>query len=154
MRTTPSPSLARQVLRQLLLDALEPGTVRWGHSFLDLGPMRRERAEVGSPSGSSPGCVHVRFAAPKRSEAAGAPPVVVPPVVVRVTASLVVGCDGIWSAVRRQKVATDAPRYLGVMVVLGRASVPGTAPGSELCDCSPSRYPRWDLDLMPIRWFQ
>lgn len=79
-------------------------------------------------------------------------------------ADVLVGGDGIWSAVRRQKLTgagnggkktprplplddggavagddgaacNDAPHYLGVMVVLGRSSVPG----HPLTDCSPDR---------------
>ena len=38
-------------------------------------------------------------------------------------AAVLVGCDGIWSHVRRQRLgaADPPPRYMGVVVVLGRA---------------------------------
>ena len=95
--------IPRQALRKTLLDALPPGTVEWGK--------RLERVEeaVGAEGGSGD---HEPAVALRFSDGSVA------------RADVVVAADGIWSSVRRQLLPTDpAPlRYLGVVVVLGRAA--------------------------------
>mmetsp|Transcript_7520 Transcript_7520/g.12107 ORF Transcript_7520/g.12107 Transcript_7520/m.12107 type:complete len:466 (-) Transcript_7520:1455-2852(-) len=89
--------LPRQRLRQMLFDALVPGTVRWGHCF--------EKHEYCKSSGK----YKVYF----RVESS--------PDLFVVECDLLVGADGIWSRVRRQRIGLEPPRYLGVIVILGRA---------------------------------
>ena len=84
--------LPRQALRATLLRGLAQGTVRWGHRLAAFA----EDAEG----------VTLRFAGGGEARAA-----------------VLVGCDGIWSSVRKQRLAAAEcpPRYMGVVVVLGRA---------------------------------
>ena len=81
-----------QALRELLLGGLAEGTVQWGS---------RLQAYAEDAHG-----VTLRFAGGGEARAA-----------------VLVGCDGIWSAVRGQRLAgaDDALRYMGVVVLLGRA---------------------------------
>ncbi|MEU4510574.1 NAD(P)/FAD-dependent oxidoreductase [Nonomuraea wenchangensis] len=65
------PEIDRGVLRDLLLDSLQPGTVRWGHALRAVG-------------GPAEGPRHLRFADGTTVEA-----------------DLVIGADGAWSTVRR-----------------------------------------------------
>jgi 2-polyprenyl-6-methoxyphenol hydroxylase-like FAD-dependent oxidoreductase len=84
----------RQALRAALLRGLAPGTVTWGARFESYSEGRPEEG------------VQLTFAGGHTMKT-----------------SVLVGADGIRSAVRRQKLAVDpAPlRYLGLMVVLGIA---------------------------------
>jgi len=86
--------IPRQKLRQTLLDALRPGTVRWGHKF--------SHFKHGGAKG-----VRVHFA---EEDGKGNP--------APFEASLVVGADGIFSKVRAQMIG-DTLSYLGCVVVLG-----------------------------------
>jgi 2-polyprenyl-6-methoxyphenol hydroxylase-like FAD-dependent oxidoreductase len=84
-----NPEIDRGQLRDLLLDSLAPGTVRWGHKL--------EHAE---PLGDGRHRLHFAPGAPCAS----------------VDADLVVGADGAWSRVRR--LMSDAvPLYTGVTFV-------------------------------------
>ena len=91
--------IPRQQLRQELLDRLEPGTVRWGCNFQSY----REVAEGGDG-------VRLLFA-PNRSGLCEP----------EAEAALLVGADGIFSRVSRQRLAAEhtALEYTGVLVVLG-----------------------------------
>ncbi len=86
----------RQVLRQMLLDRLAPGTVEWGHqlaNFVDHPPAK----------GGAGGRVTLTFTSGKVVEAAA-----------------LIGADGIHSVVRcRRRPAADPPGYLGVLAVVG-----------------------------------
>lgn len=103
----------------MLLDALEPGTVFWGHHFQSYTKTECNRLKVTfseknnfSSSESEP--------SPTTSDTVG---------------DILVGCDGIWSCVREQKLKEkESARYLGVMVVLGRGSVE-----HELASTDPDR---------------
>lgn len=84
--------IPRQALRGRLLSALLPGTVQWGKAI--------------SRFDSDPGGVTLHFCD-------GSPPE---------RASLLVGADGIRSTVRSQLLGHAPLRYLGVVVILGRAA--------------------------------
>jgi 2-polyprenyl-6-methoxyphenol hydroxylase-like FAD-dependent oxidoreductase len=84
--------IPRQALRGRLLSALLPGTVRWGKAI--------------SRFDSDAGGVTLHFSdgsAPER-------------------ASVLVGADGIWSTIRAQLLGHAPLRYLGVVLILGRAA--------------------------------
>jgi salicylate hydroxylase len=109
--------LPRQALRRMLLDALRPGTVRWGCHFDSYELVR-------------PGDVVVRFSVRcaqhqlgQHAQEQGPPPPQGTQSQSSLRAGLLVGADGIWSRVRRQLLGPeDSPlRYLGLIVVLGRA---------------------------------
>lgn len=90
----------RQVLRQMLLDRLAPGTVEWDHQLLEF-------AEHPPDNGGTGGGVTLTFASGKVVEAAA-----------------LIGADGIHSVVRgRRRPAADPPGYLGVLAVVGITAV-------------------------------
>ncbi|MGW4770010.1 FAD-dependent oxidoreductase [Nocardia sp. NPDC004278] len=64
------PEVPRAALRQLLLDSLPAGTVRWGHKVIGVRPLGEGRHEAGFADGTT------------------------------VVASLLIGADGAWSRVR------------------------------------------------------
>lgn len=130
------------MVRQLLLDALAPGTVVWGANFIGY-----EEGVVGSNRALS-----VKFSIPST----GLQTTQTKPdntfnnkdnkpthyKIHEIGANVLVGADGIWSAVRRckLKIPKSLPkevntRYLGVMVILGRASI-----NHELTDCSQKKF--------------
>ena len=92
--------LPRQKLREILYDELQSGTVMWGQKFVKYDMVPEEGVQkVNVSLGGSDGTV---------TEAG--------------PFDVLVGADGIWSKVRAQMLAPSAPpRYLGVMVILGRA---------------------------------
>jgi 2-polyprenyl-6-methoxyphenol hydroxylase-like FAD-dependent oxidoreductase len=91
------PEVQRGALRQLLLDSLPDGTVRWGHKVRGVRPLGE--GEAGGSGGSGEGRYEVVFAD-------GA----------TVVTELLVGADGAWSRVR--PLLSDAtPRYTGVSYV-------------------------------------
>ena len=92
--------LPRQALRDMLYQELHAGTVRWGWKFsrFDVVPGSSPRVRVEFEEGGTEANRVEEF-------------------------DLLVGADGIWSKVRHQLMGTADPplRYLGIMVVLGRA---------------------------------
>lgn len=88
----------RQELRRLLLDRLDPDTVRWGHRFVGY-----EEHNAGDGGG-----VTVVLRTDDGED-------------VRARASVLIGADGIRSRVRRDLVGEDRTplRYLGCVVLLG-----------------------------------
>jgi salicylate hydroxylase len=145
--------LPRQALRRALLERLAPGTVRWGRRLERY--VEHEAAARGTEDGTAEAGTTQQAAAAEDGTAAADPPhSPLPPVELifegggRATADLLVGADGIFSNIRRQKLgnsnnneaaaaaaaaaddtaseeaATAAAdpyplRYLGVVVVLG-----------------------------------
>jgi 2-polyprenyl-6-methoxyphenol hydroxylase-like FAD-dependent oxidoreductase len=96
--------LPRQALRGALLARVPPSLIRWGSRLIGL------EAEAPLPGGSG-GALTLRFAGGAAARA-----------------DVVAGADGIWSVVRRLKLGgvggAEDPcplRYLGVIVILGRA---------------------------------
>ncbi|GAB2813182.1 FAD-dependent oxidoreductase [Streptomyces daliensis] len=83
------PEIDRGPLRDLLLNSLRPGTVRWGHALRSIEP-------------AEPGAGHAR--GPRRLRFADG---------TTVEADLVIGADGAWSRVRRA-VSPALPRYTGI----------------------------------------
>ena len=99
----------RQALRMALLDQLAPGTVRWSKRldrYVERPPGGGRAGEEGAGGeGERHGGVELIFEGGERE-----------------TADVLVGADGIFSGVRRQKLGAEAGdplRYLGVLVVLG-----------------------------------
>lgn len=95
----------RQHLRRVLFDQLLPGTVRWGcklerysEHFPGVAP------DVPAENGMGTPCPHVKLYFEGEPEP--------------MQASVVVGADGIFSAIQKQKIG-DPLEYLGVIVILG-----------------------------------
>ncbi|GBG26664.1 Zeaxanthin epoxidase, chloroplastic [Hondaea fermentalgiana] len=107
--------LPREAVRQMLHDALAPGTIRWGANFNAYRPVAEGGGDDTSMA-SSGSALRVTFDDVKGTAENGNETSRF-----EVDADLVVGCDGIWSRVRRQKLGEEAPRYLGLIVILGRA---------------------------------
>lgn len=103
--------IPRQCLRQELLDSLPPRTVRWGCNFESYSHSELE------PDGTG---VLLHFGAGKSASGAAAPAPCLP-----VRASVLVGADGIYSRVARQRLSAKsaALEYSGVLVVLGIAAL-------------------------------
>jgi 2-polyprenyl-6-methoxyphenol hydroxylase-like FAD-dependent oxidoreductase len=91
------------------MDALEPDTISWGQKF--------HSYEI-EPSGF----VKASFISTRENEKDDEMHHLN-----SVHGDVLVGCDGIWSNVRKQKLKLDNEignvRYLGVMVILGRGRV-------------------------------
>ena len=119
--------LPRQRLRALLLDALPPGTVRWGVTIDDFDEVSEELEDDSINSGgSNGGCVRLTLSTKEV-----------------VNCAVLVGADGIFSNIRKLKagkrrlelssgdnsktlpdVIPDEPLvYLGCIVILGYASI-------------------------------
>lgn len=125
--------LPRETVRQMLYDALEPGTVKWGSCFRSYEATGKAAINTSGPASCETDMdkdqneQNVVMADAKCAESASAPLKVTFENVSQggkeftVDADLVVGCDGIWSKVRQQKMGTEEPRYLGLIVILGRA---------------------------------
>ena len=97
--------IQRQELRRMLLDRLEPGTVQWGYRLEDYTEL----------AGDDDVNRKVEITLRKKDNK-----------VVSNQATVLVGADGIRSAVRRLKVGDDACplRYLDCVVILGIAPTP------------------------------
>ncbi|KAL7516530.1 hypothetical protein ACHAWX_001538 [Stephanocyclus meneghinianus] len=103
--------ISRQNLRKLLLEMLLPDTIQWGYKFLGY------KSNVDA---SSTQPLLLKF---QRRDGEDTH-------LEEVTASVLVGCDGIRSAVRTTKLGEDlAPlRYLGCIVILGIGPSPQASP--------------------------
>jgi salicylate hydroxylase len=106
--------LPRQELRRMLMEKLHPEVVRWGHKLEGY-----EEVLPSSHDGANVTFGNVKLTFQKTNAQDGEVKVIH-------TASVMVGADGIRSAVRRQKIGDIASplRYLGCIVILGIAESP------------------------------
>lgn len=118
--------ISRQNLRSLLMEMLRPDTIQWGYKFIGYSEADgRSHLDDDVSSGSS--TLELKF---RRRGLNG---VHKDDQDVTTNATVLVGCDGLRSAVRAQKLGSDiAPlRYLDCIVILGIAQSP---PNSHLTD--------------------
>lgn len=120
--------LPRQVLRQLILEALLPGTIVWNTEF--------KSYEKNDDDDDSMSALTINFSSSMNSNTESS--INKKTIEYKVKTNILVGADGIWSSVRKCKFGIVdhlsreiGTRYLGVMVILGRASI-----DHELTDCS------------------
>ena len=135
--------IPRQQLRQELLDLLEPGTVRWGRKFESYERLVAA-SETTSSDGSGPartkdGVITVRFSRAEKSNG-GTTGVVTKcglsanrEAIEEVKAAVLVGADGIFSRVAKQRMAAEHTSlvYTGVLVVLGIVDFVTDSPRSK-----------------------
>ncbi|KAL3777174.1 hypothetical protein ACHAW5_009298 [Stephanodiscus triporus] len=115
--------ISRQNLRGMLLDMLRPDTVRWGHMLTGYS----RRVDSGDDDGGNDNLkLNLTFQRRRPVCQAGGEEC---DDVFTTSATVLVGCDGIRSAVRAKKLGEDvAPlRYLGCCVVLGIAASPDSS---------------------------
>jgi 2-polyprenyl-6-methoxyphenol hydroxylase-like FAD-dependent oxidoreductase len=107
--TRQNAHISRQNLRRVLMDMLMPGSVRWGYRFM------------GYDESNDLNCNGDKALALKFSRRVKQADGTEKQVVETVHSSILVGCDGIRSAVRACKLGEEiAPlRYLGCIVILG-----------------------------------
>jgi len=110
--------ISRQNLRRVLMEMVSPGTVQWGYKFMGYSEGSDSGNDVGENSH-----LNLTFRR-RRPECEGSEEECKD--VVTTSATIVVGCDGIRSAVRSKKLGRDvAPlRYLGCIVILGITASP------------------------------
>eukprot|EP00581_Thalassiosira_minuscula_P002898 CAMPEP_0183737802 /NCGR_PEP_ID=MMETSP0737-20130205/52964_1 /TAXON_ID=385413 /ORGANISM="Thalassiosira miniscula, Strain CCMP1093" /LENGTH=635 /DNA_ID=CAMNT_0025972179 /DNA_START=763 /DNA_END=2670 /DNA_ORIENTATION=- len=110
--------ISRQNLRKLLLESLKPGTIKWGYKFVSYSEGSSE-----SISGDENPKLKLTFQR-RISECQGMGEECDEDFTT--DATIIVGCDGIRSAVRAQKLGQGvAPlRYLGCIVILGIVASP------------------------------
>ena len=100
--------LPRQKLRRIIYEKLEKSVVKWGHKFVHYELLDGKKIRV-----------TFEFTDPEKKQGNNAPSIPY-----SCDVDLLVGADGIWSKVRKQTIQVSKysnPRYLGVMVILGRA---------------------------------
>ena len=104
--------ISRQNLRKVLIEMLQPGTIQWGYKFMGYNDGEKTS--------------HLNLTFQRRGPECGEEDTFT------TSATVLVGCDGIRSAVRASKLGEDvAPlRYLGCIVILGIVA----SPNSELTD--------------------
>jgi salicylate hydroxylase len=99
--------LPRQKLRRIIYEKISEKSVKWGHKFV-----KYERKKKSNKIELTFECnLHESKQIKSNST-------------VTIEVDVLVGADGIWSKVRRQSMLPSKylmPRYLGVMVILGRA---------------------------------
>ena len=118
--------ISRQNLRKMLLGMLRPGTVRWGHLLTGYSRRIESGIDDGGGGGSNLN-LDLTFRRRRRPEyQGGGGEKVCDDDVFITSATVLVGCDGIRSAVRAKKLGDDTTplRYLGCIVVLGIAASP------------------------------
>jgi len=100
----------RQELRRMLMEKIQPGTIQWGHALVHYQ--------------DSKDGLQLKFQKRDGESSEGS--------VIEKTATVLVGADGIRSAVRRQKIGDEESplSYLGCIVILGIS----TSPVSNLTD--------------------
>jgi salicylate hydroxylase len=135
--------IPRQRLRQHLLDALAPGAavVRWGCTF-DSYSVPEPEPEPESAAGARPEAgVLLQFAASRqRPDGIPTATAATPASHAPVRAAVLVGADGIFSRVARQRLSAEhaALEYSGVLVMLGIAALEkeGLATHELLAKCN------------------
>ena len=118
--------ISRQNLRRMLLGMLRPGTVRWGHALTGYSRRIESGIDDGGGGGSSNLNLDLTFRRRRPEHQGGGGEEVCDDDVFITSATVLVGCDGIRSAVRAKKLGDDTTplRYLGCIVVLGIAASP------------------------------
>eukprot|EP00579_Thalassiosira_antarctica_P007100 CAMPEP_0201890678 /NCGR_PEP_ID=MMETSP0902-20130614/32735_1 /ASSEMBLY_ACC=CAM_ASM_000551 /TAXON_ID=420261 /ORGANISM="Thalassiosira antarctica, Strain CCMP982" /LENGTH=627 /DNA_ID=CAMNT_0048421605 /DNA_START=407 /DNA_END=2290 /DNA_ORIENTATION=- len=113
--------ISRQNLRKLLMDMLLPGTIKWGYKFIGYSD-RSCKSEDGNANSNLKLTFQRRISECQGTEEECEEEFTT-------NATIIVGCDGIRSAVRAKKLGNDvAPlRYLGCIVILGIATSPDSA---------------------------
>lgn len=91
------PEIDRGILRQLLLDSLEPGTIKWGYTLRN----------IARASSTEQGLYHLTF---ERASTSGSSPKTEV-----ITSECVVGADGAWSRVRNL-LSPTMPSYTGTFL--------------------------------------
>lgn len=126
--TRQNAHISRQNLRKLLMEMLKPDTIKWGYKFIEYSE------KLGDSNSTNKNCyLNIKF---KRRSDKSSPGSIESEredhEIVSEKATVLVGCDGIRSAVRQSKLGEDnAPlRYLGCIVILGIAE----SPNSEITD--------------------
>ena len=106
--------ISRQNLRKILLDLLRPGTVKWGYKFLEYSEQGSAQTDKDSSQ------LNLTFQR-RRSDCDLLVDEECGDELFTTSATVLVGCDGIRSVVRANKLGEDvAPlRYLGCIVILG-----------------------------------
>jgi len=106
--------ISRQNLRKILLDLLRPGTVKWGYKFV--GFTEQSNAQTDNVNSQ----LNLKFQR-RRSDCDVSVEEECRDELFTASATVLVGCDGIRSVVRENKLGEDvAPlRYLGCIVILG-----------------------------------
>jgi len=92
------PEIDRGILRQLLLDSLEPGTIKWGYTLRN----------IARASSTEQGLYHLTFERAPTSSSS--------PETEIITSTCVVGADGAWSRVRNL-LSSTIPSYTGVILL-------------------------------------
>jgi 2-polyprenyl-6-methoxyphenol hydroxylase-like FAD-dependent oxidoreductase len=101
------PEIDRGVLRQILLDSLEPGTIKWGHNLRDITPTK-------TPNGTPAYNLLFNKASTGDDEVEPESSNVETETVL---AEYVVGADGAWSKVRSILSPGVMPQYTGVSMI-------------------------------------
>jgi len=106
--------ISRQNLRKILLDLLRPGTVKWGYKFVRFSEQSNTQTDKDSSQ------LNLTFQR-RRSDCDVSVEEECGDELFTASATVLVGCDGIRSVVRENKLGEDvAPlRYLGCIVILG-----------------------------------